>query len=63
MWGSVKSSGKLVKSLAKFNAEARKIMGLDAYDQCQKKKPNGSLDDLDDEWDPVDPPDILPKTV
>jgi len=38
-------------------------MGLDAYDQCQKKKPDGSLDDLDNEWDPVDPPDIPPETV
>ena len=28
-----------------------------------KKKLDGSLDDLDDEWDPVDPPDIPPKTV
>jgi len=57
-----KQRGKLVKSLAKFNAEGRKIMGLDAFNECVKKW-DADLDDLDDGWDPVDPPDIPPETV
>lgn len=46
----------LVKSLAKFNAEARKYLGVDAFNECQGWIAI-DVETYEDPWDPVDPPE------
>lgn len=59
---SVSTLGKqrdnLVRSLAKFNADSRKYMGLDAFNECVP--PALSQTDFDYHWDPTDPAEIPP---
>ena len=51
-----KQRDELVKSLAKFNAESRKYLGIDAFNEC-----TGwivlDIETYEDEWDPIDPPE------
>jgi hypothetical protein len=59
----VSSFGKqrddLVNSLAKFNADSRKYLGIDAFDECIGWV-TLSTEDYEDAWDPLDPPEPIP---
>jgi len=50
-----KQQDNLIKSLAKFNVESRKYLGIDAFNEC-----TGWIDDYEDSWDPIDPPELTP---
>jgi len=60
----ISSMGKqrddLVKSLAKFNAESRKYLGIDAFNECTSWVIVLDSDDYEDSWDPIDPPEQTP---
>jgi hypothetical protein len=47
----------LVKAVSKFNAEARKYLGLEAFNEIFRLEQEVD-DDYDDEDDPIDPPDV-----
>jgi hypothetical protein len=54
-----KQRDDLVKSIAKFNTDAQKYLGVEAFSECL-----GSIElsqtDFEEQWDPIDPPDIPP---
>ena len=51
-----KQRDNLVKSLAKFNVESRKYLGIDAFNECIGWVVL-SVEEYEDEWDPIDPPE------
>ena len=52
-----KQRDDLVKSMAKFNIDAQKYLGIDIFNQCVGVI-ELSQTDFEDEWDPIDPPQI-----
>ena len=48
----------LVKSLAKFNAESRKHLGIDAFNECRGWIAM-DVESYEDSWDPIDPPEQM----
>jgi len=54
-----KRRDSLVKALSRFNLDALKYLGVEAYNEIAGQV-EGTVDDYDDEWDPVDPPTIQP---
>jgi len=52
-----KQRDDLVKSMAKFNIDAQKYLGIDVFNQCVGVI-ELSQTDFEDEWDPIDPPQI-----
>ena len=65
-----KQRDRLLRSLAKFHAESRKYMGLDAYTEIvgdDEDEGSGDTDQIldtefDPYWDPIDPPDTNADT-
>jgi hypothetical protein len=57
-----KQRDDLVKSMAKFNTDAQKYLGADAFNHCI-----GVIEldqtDFEQDWDPIDPPEIPPNGV
>ena len=53
-----KQRNDLVKSLAKFNAESRKHLGIDAFNECQGWIAI-DVETYEDSWDPIDPPEQM----
>lgn len=51
-----KQRDELVKSLAKFNAESRKYLGIDAFNECRGWI-EIDVDTYEDAWDPIDQPE------
>ena len=56
----ISSMGKqrddLVKSLSKFNVEARKYLGIDAFNECRGWL-EMDVESYEDSWDPIDLPE------
>jgi len=54
-----KCRDSLVKALSRFNLDALKYLGMEAYNEITSQV-EGTVDDYDDEWDLVDPLTIQP---
>ena len=54
-----KRRDSLVKALSRFNLDALKYLSVEAYNEIAGHVER-TVDDYDDEWDPVDPPAIQP---
>jgi len=54
-----KRCDSLAKPLSRFNLDALKYLSIEAYNEIAGQV-EGTVDDCDDEWDPVDPPAIQP---
>jgi len=54
-----KQRDKLVKSMATFNADCQKYLGVEAFKECLGLVELGATD-FESEWDPIDPPLIHP---
>ena len=57
-----KQCDALVKSMAKFNTDVQKYLGIDAFNQCIGVI-ELSQTNFEDEWDPIDPPEIHPNSA
>src|SRR5882762_1643740 len=55
-----KQRDKLVKSMATFNADCQKYLGIEAFKECLVLVELGATD-FESEWDPIDPPLIHPN--
>jgi hypothetical protein len=55
-----KQRDKLVKSMATFNADSQRYLGVEAFKECQGLIKLGAID-FESDWDPIDPPDIHPN--
>ena len=53
-----KKQDDLVKSLAKFNVEARKYLGIDAFNECRGWM-EMNVESYKDSWDPIDLPEPM----
>ena len=51
---------KLVKSMATFNTDCQKYLGVEAFKECLKDIELGATD-FESDWDPIDPPVIHPN--
>jgi hypothetical protein len=64
-----KQRDRLVQSLAKFNVDSRKYLGLEVYNECIGEveaagEGNGTLSaEFEPCWDPIDPPDLMQATT
>lgn len=55
-----KQRDKLVKSMATFNTDCQKYLGIEAFKECLGvNEPTET--DFESEWDPIDPPAIHPN--
>lgn len=55
-----KQRDKLVRSMATFNADCQKYLGVEAFKECLGLIELGATD-FESEWDPIDPPLIYPN--
>jgi hypothetical protein len=55
-----KQRNKLVKSMATFNADSQKYLGVEAFKECLGVIELGATD-FESDWDPIDPPLLHPN--
>ncbi|KAF8810584.1 hypothetical protein BYT27DRAFT_7280526, partial [Phlegmacium glaucopus] len=55
----LKRRDNLVKSMAKFNTDSQKYLGVEAFMECIRQI-ELIPGDFEDDWDPIDPPTITP---
>ena len=55
-----KQRDKLVKSMANFNTDCQKYLGVEAFKECLRPIELGAAD-FESDWDPNDPPDVHPN--